>query len=90
MITLNVLRASRLFMCNPAKWRYGLDVARQLDLPVTTTYNMLWTLERQKWMQSIQEPNRIDGEPGRRLYCLTTFGLQSARAALSSLEIFTS
>lgn len=87
-ITLNALRVSRLFLSNPDKWRYGLDVAKRLALPSSTAYNVLWRLEQKEWMRSVQEPHKIAGEPGRRLYCLTSFGRRMASEAMSSLEIF--
>jgi DNA-binding PadR family transcriptional regulator len=87
-ITLNVLRVSRLFLSTPNKWRYGLDVAKRLELPTSTAYNVLYQLRRERWMDARQEPHRLGGEPGRRLYCLTAFGRQCANEALSSLEIY--
>ncbi len=86
-ITLNVLRVSRLFLDRPEKKRCGLDVARSLRLPVSSAYAILHKLQDEEWMRSIQEPPKLDGELGRRLYYLTDYGKAAATEAFTALQV---
>ncbi len=86
-ISLNVLRVSRLFLSSTGKRRCGFDVMRTLGIKRSTTYDVLSRLQEAEWLSSMQEPQKLDGRPGSRLYQLTPYGVQRASEAFAALQM---
>lgn len=82
---MHTLRVLSLFLEDVSTERYGLEIARALDLHSGTLYPLLGRLERAGWLESRFEsvdPQQV-GRPRRRLYGLTGAGEVAARAAIS-------
>ncbi len=86
-INLNVLRVSRLFLSSTGKRRCGFDVAKTLGIKVSTAYNVLYRMYDAEWISSIQEPQKLDGRPGSRLYHMTPKGVHNASQAFAALQM---
>ncbi len=83
-ITLSVLRVSRYLLSRPDKSHVASDVARALELPTSTTFNVLYRMRDHEWIYSLPEANGS----GRQLYRMTSFGRACATEALASLQIY--
>ncbi len=87
-ITRHVLAVVKVLLDDPPGAHYGLDVARQAGLKVTSVYAVLLRLEGAGWLTSHWEeldPGEA-GRPRRRLYRLTNLGTVQARDALREAQ----
>jgi PadR family transcriptional regulator, regulatory protein PadR len=79
------LLALRAFLDDPARERYGLELALEAGLEPGTVYPILVAFEGVGWLTSREED--IDphekGRPRRRYYLLTAAGVTAARDALA-------
>jgi PadR family transcriptional regulator, regulatory protein PadR len=80
--------ALRVFLDDPDRERYGLDLALEAGLEPGTVYPILVAFETVGWLASREED--IDahaaGRPRRRYYRLTAAGATAARDALAAVE----
>lgn len=62
-----------LFLGDPTRERYGLEISRQAALPRGTLYRSLMRMEDAGWLESAWEDidPSVAGRPPRRLYRLT-------------------
>lgn len=85
--TVNVLA---LFLTNPKSERYGLEIAREANLPSGTLYPILARLEQHGWLESDWED--IDpvakGRRPRRYYKLTGVGALQAQRTIAEKAPF--
>ena len=74
---------------DPARERYGLDLAKQAGLEPGTIYPILVAFEGAGWLTS-REEDITDastlGRPRRRYYLLSDAGAHAAREALTRAE----
>ncbi len=83
MTTPRVL-ALQAFLAEPARERYGLDLASQAGLEPGTVYPILVAFEGVGWLTSRDEEidASAEGRPRRRYYRLTAEGVTAAREAV--------
>jgi PadR family transcriptional regulator PadR len=79
------LMALRAFLDDPARERYGLDLAQEAGLEPGTVYPILIAFENAGWLRSREEEvdPHLEGRPRRRYYVLTADGVSAARDALA-------
>lgn len=78
-------RVLKVFMEDPARHRYGIDLCKQARLGSGSIYPTLAVLERDGWVESDWE--QVDASrPPRRGYRLTTAGIWRARQLLAEGE----
>jgi PadR family transcriptional regulator, regulatory protein PadR len=70
-----------VFLADPARARYGLEISDAAELPSGTIYPALARLERAGWVKS--EWQIADGQRPRRYYRLTGEGESEARSILA-------
>ena len=68
--TVNVLRA---LAADPARWRYGYDLATEVKLKSGSLYPILVRLADRGLLETSWEPS-VDSRPPRHLYRLTGAG----------------
>src|SRR5438105_2041810 len=86
-VNFNVLRVSKLLMGSTTHGLSGYDVARRLDMKVTTARSILWRLEEADWLHSFRErEDTLTGRTPRRLYRPTEQGYASMAQALRALN----
>ena len=68
--TVNVLRA---LAADPARWRYGYDLATEVHLKSGSLYPILVRLADRGLLETSWEPG-LDSRPPRHLYRLTPTG----------------
>ena len=87
--TFNVLKISRIFVAAPTKKRYCNDLTKELNIPQQTVHSSLKTMEEKNWLASERERinQAVSSRPARVFYRITDFGLLSARASLSVLQL---
>ena len=68
--TINVLRA---LAAEPARWRYGYDLATEVRLKSGSLYPILVRLADRGLLETSWEPG-LDSRPPRHLYRLTSTG----------------
>lgn len=73
--TVTVLR---LLAADPARWRYGYDIARQTGLRSGTLYPLLVRLAERGYLETRWEQDPPEGRPRRHLYRLTEAGVAHA------------
>ncbi|MEV4135845.1 helix-turn-helix transcriptional regulator [Dactylosporangium sp. NPDC049742] len=75
----------RVLLDDPARERYGLDLATEAGLEPGTIYPILVAFEGAGWLSSREEEIDVHaaGRPRRRYYLLTAAGVTAARAALA-------
>ena len=78
---VNVLRA---LAADPARWRYGYDLATEVHLESGSLYPILVRLADRKLVEARWEDEQPAGRPRRHLYRLTAEGLAAASAALAA------
>jgi PadR family transcriptional regulator PadR len=79
-LTAPLQRVLLLFLQDPSRRYYGLQIAREADLKAGTLYPMLARLEDRGWVTSeweVIDPS-IEGRRPRRYYTLTDEGLRQA------------
>lgn len=71
---------------DPARERYGLDVALEAGLEPGSVYPILVAFENAGWLTSrVEEVDAsVEGRPRRRYYRLTAEGIDAGRAALDT------
>jgi DNA-binding PadR family transcriptional regulator len=82
--TLKILGA---LMGAPLKGFAGADLSKQTGIASGTLYPILFRLEKAGWLTSEWEdvnPSEI-GRPRKRLYTVTSIGLEEAEAAFRSI-----
>jgi DNA-binding PadR family transcriptional regulator len=84
-MTVPRLLMLRALLDDPARERYGLDLALQAGLEPGSVYPILVAFENAGWLES--RPEDVDaaqaGRPRRRYYRLTPGGIEAGRAALA-------
>jgi PadR family transcriptional regulator, regulatory protein PadR len=78
--TFQTLQVLKVLLEEPAARHYGLEIAKQADLPTGTIYPILARLERAGWVTSdweVAEPAAV-GRPRRRFYRLSADGAEQA------------
>jgi len=81
------LRLLAAFMERPRAWRYGYDLARELELKSGTLYPLLIRLSDQGFLESDWKPSDSRGNPPRHMYRLSPKGIAFARAQPVEIEI---
>ena len=76
--TADVLRA---LAADPAGWRYGYELGRQVGLKAGSLYPILMRLADRHLLEARWEPQPPPGRPPRHLYRLTSAGLELAGTA---------
>lgn len=78
----------RIFLEDPAKPRYGLELMRLTSLPSGTLYPMLNRFTNSGWLVGSQEDinPQAEGRPRRRNYIITEEAAASARVQLAALS----
>ena len=74
--TVNVLRA---LAADPARWRYGYDLATEVNLKSGSLYPILVRLADRGLLETSWEPG-VDSRPPRHLYRLTGAGREFVAA----------
>jgi PadR family transcriptional regulator len=82
-VSLQTLQLLQVFMEDPSRPRYGLELAKRTGLKSGTVYPALGRLEQEGWLTSAVEDvdPRQAGRPARRIYTLTNAGMAGATAA---------
>jgi PadR family transcriptional regulator PadR len=84
-LTPQTVGVLRVLLADPAKPRYGRDIAKVTGLKTGTLHPILARLELAGWLDSFWEDpaeHEDQGRPRRRYYRLTGEGVVSARDAL--------
>jgi PadR family transcriptional regulator len=85
-MTIPRLLLLRALLSEPARERYGLDLALEAGLEPGSVYPILVAFENAGWLESRAE--EIDaseaGRPRRRYYRLTAEGIAAGQAALDA------
>ncbi len=76
-------RAVLQVLLDPESQHFGLQIARETGLPISSVYPILVHLQQADWLESDWEDIDpvIEQRPPRRFYRLTAKGFQRARAA---------
>ena len=69
-----MIRVLRALATEPARWRYGYDLGREVDLRSGSLYPILVRLADRGLLEASWEPS-VQGKPPRHLYRLTTAGM---------------
>ncbi|WP_235619368.1 PadR family transcriptional regulator [Embleya scabrispora] len=90
-VTTTVAKVLRVFVQDPQKPRYGMEIMQAAHLASGSLYPILARLEKARWIVGHTED--IDpstaGRPARRHYTMTGDGLAAARLALAELHELT-
>jgi PadR family transcriptional regulator len=83
-MTVPRLLLLRALLDDPARERYGLDLALEAGLEPGSVYPILVAFENAGWMRSrLEDVDASEvGRPRRRYYRLTADGIEAGRAAL--------
>lgn len=86
-MTLPTQRVLRVFLADPSREMYGLQICGAAELPSGTIHPILARLEDWGWLESHWEnvKPQEEGRPRRRYYRLTEDGAESARNALAQV-----
>ena len=76
--TVSVLRA---LTADPAEWRYGYELGREVGLKAGSLYPILMRLGDRGLLESTWEAEPPAGRPPRHLYRLTAAGVTAAAEA---------
>ena len=63
---------------NPAQWRYGYELAKDVELKAGSLYPILMRLGDRGLLESTWETDVPEGRPPRHLYRLTAVGARAA------------
>lgn len=74
--TIAVLRA---LLSQPANWRYGYDLSKEIGLKSGTLYPVLMRLTDEGLLDSEWHPSARQGAPARHAYRLNQLGLAYAQ-----------
>jgi DNA-binding PadR family transcriptional regulator len=69
----------------PATWRYGYELGREVGLKAGSLYPILMRLEDRGLLESAWEAEPSPGRPPRHLYRLTAAGEEAAGEAVARL-----
>jgi PadR family transcriptional regulator, regulatory protein PadR len=87
-MTIAVAKVLRTFLDDVSQPHYGYELMRLTGFPSGKLYPILARLQRAGWLT--RETEDIDpaiaGRPARRLYQLTSKGIQAARYELAALN----
>jgi PadR family transcriptional regulator, regulatory protein PadR len=87
-MTIAVATVLRIFLNDVSEPRYSYELMRLTGFPSGKLYPILARLRRAGWL--IREQEQIDpgaaGRPARRLYRLSSAGIQAARQELAALN----
>lgn len=87
-ITMNLLKVLRVLLEDPTAEHYGLEVGKAAGLTGGGLYPLMMRLEQAhlvvSWWEDV-DPSEA-GRPRRRLYRLTTEGVEFARQALQDAQ----
>jgi PadR family transcriptional regulator, regulatory protein PadR len=81
--TVTVLAA---LATDPARWRYGYELGREVELKAGSLYPILMRLGDRGLLESAWESDAPGGRPPRHLYRLTAAGLEAAAAVAPRAE----
>jgi PadR family transcriptional regulator, regulatory protein PadR len=78
----------KIFLEDPAKARYGMELMRATHQPSGTLYPLLAKFERNGWLSVGKEDidSRAEGRPARRFYRITGSAIPAARSQLAALS----
>jgi len=84
-MTLSTQLVLHVFLEDPARELYGLEIGSGAGLPSGTLHPILARLESVGWLESRWEDidPSAEGRPARRYYRMTASGAHSARQALA-------
>ncbi|GGT02510.1 hypothetical protein GCM10010156_70640 [Planobispora rosea] len=85
-MTMQVQAVLQVFLADPVRQRYGLELCEETGLPSGTVYPILARLEQIGWLDTRwEEPDaHVDaGRPRRRYYTITPDGVESSRDAIA-------
>lgn len=87
-MTVNVLRVLRVLLEDPTAECYGLEIGRAVGLRGGSLYPLLGRLEDAGLVVSRWEDTdpSMAGRPRRRLYRLSTEGVERARVAIAEAQ----
>jgi PadR family transcriptional regulator, regulatory protein PadR len=87
-VSLQTLQLLQVFMEDPSRPRYGLELAKRTGLKSGTVYPALGRLEQEGWLTSEVEDvdPKLAKRPARRIYTLTNAGMAGATAAARRYE----
>ena len=71
---------------DPAEWRYGYELGREVGLKAGTLYPILMRLGDRGLLVSTWEAEPPAGRPPRHLYRLTADGIATAREAAAPMR----
>ncbi len=79
-MTVPLQRVVLLFLQDPSRHYYGLEIAREAELQRGTLYPLLGRLEDAGWISGERESidPTVEGRPPRTYYRLTDEGLRQA------------
>jgi DNA-binding PadR family transcriptional regulator len=82
-VSLQTLQLLQVFMEDPSRARYGLELAKRTGLKSGTVYPALGRLEQEGWLTSEVEDvdPKLAKRPARRIYTLTNAGMAGATQA---------
>lgn len=87
LLTLEVLRISRVFTLDSKRPRHGYELAKSPGIKRWKVYATLEKLEDAGWLRSEVEtgyPSEME-RPARRVYSITPYGIAEAEKAWSIL-----
>ena len=70
---------------DPAEWRYGYELGREVGLKAGSLYPILMRLGDHGLLESTWEADPPPGRPRRHLYRLTAGGIAAARESATPL-----
>ena len=68
----------------PAQWRYGYELGKEVGLEAGTLYPILMRLTSRGLLEATWEPDPPPGRPSRHLYRLSAAGVPVAAEAAAS------
>lgn len=78
------LRLFEALLADPARWRYGYDLSKEVGLASGTLYPILMRLSAQQLLDTGWEASDEPGRPPRHTYRLTADGAALARKRLAA------
>lgn len=88
-MTLQIQAVLQVFLSDPARRRYGLELCEETGLPAGTVYPILARLEGAGWLETHWEDpgaRSDEGRPRRRYYTITRDGAESARQTIARTQ----
>lgn len=86
-LTVTVATVLCVFLSDPDRKWYGLELMRETELPSGTLYPVLARMEAEGWLASERETTRAheEGRPRRRYYTLTALGRSMGAGRLAQV-----